>query len=79
MQGKMYTNRIMGPAVKTYPDCSLRARNNGVIGQLDSGGARKYSHSVLRELQSDHHGLVHSCKNRNAPCMFHKRYYKTYK
>lgn len=48
----------------TYPDGSLCAYNNGIIGQLHTRRASKYCHPVLGELQSDNYSLIHSCNNK---------------
>ncbi len=47
----------------TYPDDALGPHNNGVIEQLHHRSASKHCHPVLGELQSDNHGLIHSCNN----------------
>ena len=47
----------------TYPDRALGAHNNGLIGQVNTGRAGEHSDSVLGELQSDDHSLIHSCNN----------------
>lgn len=47
----------------TYPDGSLCARNNSIIGQLHTRRAGKHCHPVVGELQSDNYSLIHSCNN----------------